>query len=772
MEALLPDDMPMLSDDIPTEEMPMTMEEIRDWNPELEPKLTKINKSHKMYINWIHEIDESRDENKLSNYAVINGDNVINIYKSKNMIMKRMRCNLCNEYQYIADSSEPPRCAMAIKFGGIQFDQDIMDDHFENMAHKKVIQYIIMMQYKDKLLQHEFGGSDHITTRLKDIIAKMFDEQKKAINKSFKDVFHQRDSFSHLPKPPLYPFNPSSVKKVKKRLGDALAFSINQSKFIEDIIHQAIHAASHHIENEKKENVFNIVENVNNIPAVLSDLEKVNNALQVISIARPIIMKRLFQALIRESTLNVNKKGEEHKYDNENVGDIFESALKIIKSTIVNDIVKLNKLHIQQDDDDDDDKKENNILLFENGMNNIHIDNWKYRDIDLSLLFDIYSIYRIYQYVNKGKFDTSIADFRERCGGYQGMFKEKPKVDNDITMDEATVFQNAIRYFIDNIVQPIKLNKSCVINGDVQQYMIYIFAMSTCLKQLFEKQKNQEQKSDIGDIQFDMVLIAKSSINIFTGKELHNQVISGLDIKTNLETVGIKTFVKHEISDEDSTDRKKITDKISIMFKSLALKLGFDYDNINEKLNNKRFVLLIDKRRINNNNDILYLYESMEYIEKIENNNSIGLDNDGVMHWLCEKYLIPKSDGTWIGSMKSMDGYLFTYSFHIHGYNTYRCYLYFNGGCTRTFPEHFVELIPKYFMYPIHDQKFKKDFKKEFIKILYSHDYKHGFDLILTDNIFTEYYRIITGLYHITVNYRRVEPEEKKKRISNYNKYC
>eukprot|EP01084_Bolivina_argentea_P034603 64056_1 len=708
--------------EILNEELPMTMEEIREWNPKLEPILTKINNRHKKYINWIDQIDEIREGYEYTKYKYINGDNVINIYKRKtHTAMKRMRCNICHTYQHIADTCEPPRCAMAIKFGGTHFDFDIMNHHFENPAHKNVQRYILMMQYKDKLLQHEFGGSDHIVRRLKEIIAKMFDETDKQINLLIYHNINAKDSFSHLPKPPLYPFDKASVAKVAKRLSDALAFSVNQNEFIEDIIFQAMEASK--IE-PKKEDTFNIIP----ITSVLSELSFINNALHAVLVARPVIMRNLCQALNRQKT------SEDHKYDTKHIIDVLDSTLKTTKTTIINDIMKIKQLKNY--------KMGNNAKLHSN--------------IEISLLFDIYSVYRIHQYVNKGKFDTSIADLRERCGGYKDRWKERPIVDNGITMNEATMFQNLIRYYINNIVQPIKLNKSCVINGDVQQYMIYIFAMSTCLKQLFEKQKNQEQKSDIGDIQFDMVLIAKSSINIFTGKELHNQVISGLDIKTNLETVGIKTFVKHEISDEDSTDRKKITDKISIMFKSLALKLGFDYDNINEKLNNKRFVLLIDKRRINNNNDILYLYESMEYIEKIENNNSIGLDNDGVMHWLCEKYLIPKSDGTWIGSMKSMDGYLFTYSFHIHGYNTYRCYLYFNGGCTRTFPEHFVELIPKYFMYPIHDQKFKKDFKKEFIKILYSHDYKHGFDLILTDNIFTEYYRIITGLYHITVNYRRV----------------
>merc|ERR1712154_358590 len=55
----------------------------------------------------------------------------------------------------------------------------------------------------------------------------------------------------------------------------------------------------------------------------------------------------------------------------------------------------------------------------------------------------------------------------------------------------------------------------------------------------------------------------------------------------------------------------------------------------------------------------------------------------------------------------------------------------------------------KYFVY--------KENKKEFIKILYSHDYKHGFDLKLKDEIFTKYYRRITGLFHITVNFRRIK---------------
>ncbi len=98
--------------------------------------------------------------------------------------------------------------------------------------------------------------------------------------------------------------------------------------------------------------------------------------------------------LIREFENENSQKKAEEKYDMEHTSDIFQSALKTTKITIVNHIIKLNKTYLQTENNN-----ENNIQLFQNGMNNINISNWKYKDIDLSLLFDIYSIYRIHQYM-------------------------------------------------------------------------------------------------------------------------------------------------------------------------------------------------------------------------------------------------------------------------------------------------------------------------------------------------------------------------------------
>ena len=47
--------------------------------------------------------------------------------------------------------------------------------------------------------------------------------------------------------------------------------------------------------------------------------------------------------------------------------------------------------------------------------------------------------------------------------------------------------------------------------------------------------------------------------------------------------------------------------------------------------------------------------------------------------------------------------------------------------------------------------------KKSFMKTLYSHEYKHGFDLYLEDSAFLKYYRRLTGYFHVSVNYRRIK---------------
>ncbi len=142
-------------------------------------------------------------------------------------------------------------------------------------------------------------------------------------------------------------------------------------------------------------------------------------------------------------------------------------------------------------------------------------------------------------------------------------------IDNDITIDEATVFQQAIRYYIENIVSQIKSNKSFVINDDVQLYMIYIFSMSTYLKQLLNKIIFNGNKNNIGDIQFDIVFIAKNTINIFNGNIFNNKINSfNGNIEQNLNN---HLYVKHIILNEYINDRQHINGS-DIMFCSIFMK--------------------------------------------------------------------------------------------------------------------------------------------------------------------------------------------------------
>eukprot|EP01084_Bolivina_argentea_P039629 73226_1 len=67
----------------------------------------------------------------------------------------------------------------------------------------------------------------------------------------------------------------------------------------------------------------------------------------------------------------------------------------------------------------------------------------------------------------------------------------------------------------------------------------------------------------------------------------------------------------------------------------------------------------------------------------------------------------------------------------------------------RFYPEMITTIMPRLFM--------RRDDMSEadMLHILYSHKYKHGWAVTLNDPIFNDYYKMLTGVDHISINYNR-----------------
>eukprot|EP01084_Bolivina_argentea_P150498 262828_1 len=84
--------------------------------------------------------------------------------------------------------------------------------------------------------------------------------------------------------------------------------------------------------------------------------------------------------------------------------------------------------------------------------------------------------------------------------------------------------------------------------------------------------------------------------------------------------------------------------------------------------------------------------------------------------------------------------------------NSNKVSAYFRYGIDqklRFYPEMLVSLIPRFFIKPSDVSA------ANFADKIYSNDYKHGWSIDLTDDIFDEYYKKITGVTHISNNYNR-----------------
>eukprot|EP01083_Nonionella_stella_P057877 151758_1 len=89
-----------------------------------------------------------------------------------------------------------------------------------------------------------------------------------------------------------------------------------------------------------------------------------------------------------------------------------------------------------------------------------------------------------------------------------------------------------------------------------------------------------------------------------------------------------------------------------------------------------------------------------------------------------------------------------------------RCYLHYGNGRSRTrfYPEYFTTIIPRFF------NRNPALHYTQIMDSLYEDSYKHGFAVDLTDRVLNKYYKMVTNVDHISVNYNRniVKMKEKQ----------
>eukprot|EP01083_Nonionella_stella_P149751 476036_1 len=89
-----------------------------------------------------------------------------------------------------------------------------------------------------------------------------------------------------------------------------------------------------------------------------------------------------------------------------------------------------------------------------------------------------------------------------------------------------------------------------------------------------------------------------------------------------------------------------------------------------------------------------------------------------------------------------------------------RCYLHYGNGRSRTrfYPEYFTTIIPRFF------NRNPALHYTQIMDSLYEDSYKHGFAVDLTDRALNKYYKMVTNVDHISVNYNRniVKMKEKQ----------
>eukprot|EP01084_Bolivina_argentea_P063154 115351_1 len=232
-----------------------------------------------------------------------------------------------------------------------------------------------------------------------------------------------------------------------------------------------------------------------------------------------------------------------------------------------------------------------------------------------------------------------------------------------------------------------------VINDDIEKIMNHVFCTSRYIHYL----RNNINSSEKSHFQLNIRIITESVECVYDEK-----------IKLHYSVNNIDEYLKKK----EVFDYQRNTIKPDEMMQHLYTSNYVKQQNIN------KLILIVDRRHIECNDDIVYIIASTPTCNFIELNTN----------------------------------YFIGFDFHIDFINdtvvTYLCYGI--DEKLRFYPNMLTSLLPRFF----------KQQHAQMVDTIYSHKYKNGWSVDLTDTKFNNMYKIITSVTHISVNYNRTEIDD------------
>eukprot|EP01083_Nonionella_stella_P024995 68841_1 len=267
---------------------------------------------------------------------------------------------------------------------------------------------------------------------------------------------------------------------------------------------------------------------------------------------------------------------------------------------------------------------------------------------------------------------------------------------NDIIEASPTYLDQELAHACMNVQfkERFNLYPSYIIADDMFQTSNYMFSVSHYVHLL-------RDKTQVLDVK--LVIIPKAVHCVYDENSVFQYDIGNIDYYLH---------EKHIFDYHRTTDRNYPIDVNT-------LRNGFDIDCFDENIS--QLVIIIDRRQSQCSKDILYMFccDSFSEVKGLNMNYFIGLDFS----------IVPTESN----------------------HNKIIAHLRYgiNEKC-RFYPEMLLSLIPRLFKRPSNTSSY------DLLRRMYSHEYKHGWRVDLSDPLFDKYYKQITGFTHVSVNSNRI----------------
>ena len=433
--------------------------------------------------------------------------------------------------------------------------------------------------------------------------------------------------------------------------------------------------------------------NLNEVPRTLSDFKSISSALIALSAVDSIVMNQLFGALYNAKNGDISME------------QLIDAVLNDDSIDRLQQQMALN--HNENAVFEDSAADPQNPVIESNG------DLWKWSNIEVSTLWDIYSVYKAQTaYLKEGNPSLSINAF------YDGI--------TSIDSEELAVIKEATQYFENTVVQSLDFQHrfECLIEDDLRIYINVFVAFNIFINGFNPNYSGLDGEDSC--YQFDVMIIPKSIRNLVTNKVVEN----GKDIDFD-----DKQCASESLGNDMNLNRfdavNVITRKMEKLMDSLRSEMEVindgDGDDIDEEQDTEskhhRFVLVLDRRTQNN---LIILYRDDTANQHIADSNKRL--SDGVMHCLT------KRDALW---QRLQTQRVFLFSLHFHSVSIRRLYWYFGHRCTRFFVSMLFDLWPRFFVINPLQIDYVKNHRHRIINMLSS--------FTLCDYAFDAMYRSLTG---------------------------